>query len=144
MLGIALFLSLDAQCTPCNVTFYTSNHGSQIHENPDHCSLKLYPLTTFPNWTDNENKSRFFSWPPRSWCQTEVDPAQIVSSGHISKTTCLIDAPVCFEDLGQKTTLDSAWIDSHNYLKLLRLFTVHYFDGHPPLLKKCPVQSHSV
>ena len=57
MLGIALFLALDAQCTPCNVTFCTSNYGFQIHENPDHCSIKRYPLTTFPNWTDNENKS---------------------------------------------------------------------------------------
>ena len=57
MLGIAFFLSLEAQCTHCNVTFYTFNDGSQIHENPDHCSLEKYPLTTFRNRTDNENKS---------------------------------------------------------------------------------------
>ena len=55
--GFALFLSLKAQFTPCNVTFYTSNYGSQIHENPDHCSLKIYPLTMFLNWTDNEEKT---------------------------------------------------------------------------------------
>ena len=57
MLVIAPFLSLDAQCTPCNVTFYTYNYGSQTHENPDHCSLKIYPLTTFLNRTANENNS---------------------------------------------------------------------------------------
>ena len=32
MLGITLFLTLDAQCTPCNVSFYTYDHGYQIHE----------------------------------------------------------------------------------------------------------------
>ena len=56
MLGIALFLSLDAPWTPCNLTIYTSNYGYQIHENQGHCSLKIYPLTTFLNRTDNENE----------------------------------------------------------------------------------------
>ena len=57
MLGIASFLSLDEQCTPSNVTFYTSNYGYHIHENPDNCSLKINPLTTFINRTDNKTKS---------------------------------------------------------------------------------------
>ena len=43
--------------TPFNVTFCTSNHVYQIYENPEHCSLKIYPLTTFLNPTDNGNKS---------------------------------------------------------------------------------------
>ena len=47
MLGMALFLLLDAHCTPCNVTFYTYNYGYQINENPDHCSLKIPLLLRF-------------------------------------------------------------------------------------------------
>ena len=39
------------------VKFYTSYYGSQIHKNPDNCSLKIYPLSTFLNRTDNKNKS---------------------------------------------------------------------------------------
>ena len=66
MLGIALFLSLDAQCTPCNVVFYTSNYGYKIHENPEHCSFKIYPLTTFLNRTDDENKSHCVKIHPRT------------------------------------------------------------------------------
>ena len=57
MFEIALFLSLDAQCTPCNVTFYAYDYGYQNYENPEHCSLKIYPLITFLNRRDNENKS---------------------------------------------------------------------------------------
>ena len=56
MLVIALFLALDPHCTPCNFLFCTSNYVSQIHENPDNCSLKIHPLTTFLNRTDIENK----------------------------------------------------------------------------------------
>ena len=42
---------------PCYVTFCTSNPGYQNKSNLDHCSLKIYPLTMFPNQTDNGNKS---------------------------------------------------------------------------------------
>ena len=58
MLGIALILALNVHCKTCHMTFYTSNYGFQIHEHPNLCSLKRYPLTTFLNRTDNENKSQ--------------------------------------------------------------------------------------
>ena len=47
---ITLVLSL-VKLTPCNVTFCTSNYGYQINDNPDHCPLKVNPLTTFLNHT---------------------------------------------------------------------------------------------
>ena len=53
---ITLGLS-SVKITFCNVTFCTSNHGYQNNENPGHCSLKIYPLTTFLNQSDNGNKS---------------------------------------------------------------------------------------
>ena len=36
------FLLLDAQCTPCNVTFCTSNYGYQTNENPELAECRVY------------------------------------------------------------------------------------------------------
>ena len=53
---ITLVMSF-VKITTSNVTFCISNHLYQNNENLDHCSLKIYPLTTFLNQTDNGNKS---------------------------------------------------------------------------------------
>ena len=119
--------------THCNVTFCTYNHRYQINENPDYCSLKIYPLITFLNRTDNGNKSRcaFCAMiPGPGWNTPKDDFARILGSFQFGldlnfALTSFQMLALCPEHTFVMTTSDTLWYGlERNLLLLMTLFCV--------------------